>query len=245
VFVDLFPTYPFTSVSALGCTKRGNSVRPVRRGPHPQDPPPSDPPPADPPADPPPSDDPPADPPDRGFPPNTPIKDMNAEQQAAYWKFHDRRKSDTLSAYDGITPEQAKQYKDAADEARRNQLQPSERALEDARSEATNAALQQAASQWAPLLVEEVVGQFVTDETQRPTVLAGIDPMRFFKDGKFEKDALIGHLTGLAAAFGGAPAGAGTPPPPRQWGQSSSRPPNVTGKDEGLAEARRRGFIKD
>ena len=242
------PIHPTTGLQALGFTSRG-PIWPVMGGSQPLGEP-NDPPPADPPADPPPND-PPADPPDRGFPANTPIKDMTAEQQAAYWKFHDRRKSDTLSAYEGITPEQAKQWKKDADEARRNQLQPSERALEDARSEAAASAAQAAATEWAGQLTEAIVGQFVQEEAQRSAVLAGINPMTFVKDGKFDKDALIGHLTGLATAFGGSPAGEprqwgqGFGEPPRQWGQGGSRPPAPSGRDEGLAEAKRRGYIKD
>ncbi|ORA25172.1 hypothetical protein BST13_33155 [Mycobacterium aquaticum] len=167
---------------------------------------------------------------------------MNAEQQAAYWKFHDRRKSDTLRAYEGITPEQAKQWKKDAEDARRNQLQPSERALEDARSEAAATAAQEAAAEWAGQLTDAIVGQFVQEEAQRSAVLAGINPMTFVKDGKFDKDALIGHLTSLATAFGGQATGE---PQPRQWGQGGSQPPATSGRDEGLAEARRRGYIKD
>lgn len=243
--MSALPIHPETGLLALGFTKHGRVIWPVMGGSQPlgdpNDPPPADPPADPPPADPPPSTDPPADPPDRGFPPNTPIKDMTADQQAAYWKFHDRRKSDTLSAYEGITPEQAKQFKKDADEARRNQLQPSERALEDARSEAATTAAQQAAAEWAGQLTDAIVGQFVPEEEQRTAVLAGINPMTFVKDGKFDKDALIGHLTGLAAAFGGVANGE---PPPRQWGQAGSQPPATSGRDEGLAEAKRRGFIK-
>lgn len=166
---------------------------------------------------------------------------MSTDQQVNYWKHNDRRKSDRLEAYDGITPEQAKQWKKDAEDARRNQLQPNERALEDARSEATTAAKQEAAQEWAGQLTDAIVGQFVTDEDQRTAVLSGINPMTFVKDGKFDKDALIGHLTGLAAAFGGV---SGAAEQPRQWGQSGSQPPAVSGRDEGLAEARRRGFIE-
>lgn len=166
---------------------------------------------------------------------------MDPGQQAAYWKFHDRRKSDTLSAYDGITPEQAKQYKEAADEARRNQLQPSERALEDARTEAAAAAAQEAAKQWAPEFAKQVIGQFVGDEAKQNSILSGLDPMRFVKDGRFDTQGLRDHLTGLATAFGGAALGG---PPPSQWGQQGDRPPAPSGRDEGLAEAERRGYIK-
>lgn len=231
------PTIP--GLQAIGLGRRG-PIWPVMGGSQPLGEPPA----TDPPADPAPTDPQPSDPlPDRGFPDNTAVKDMTAEEQAAYWKFYDRRKSDQLKAYEGITPEQAKQWKKDAEEARREQLQPSERALEDARSEASATARQEAAAEWAGQLTDAIVGQFVQEEAQRAAVLAGINPMTFVKDGKFDKDALIGHLTSLATAFGGKPP-AGEPLP-RQWGQGGSQPPAKSGRDEGLAEAKRRGFIKD
>lgn len=169
---------------------------------------------------------------------------MTAEQQTAYWRFHDRRKSDMLKSYGGITPDQAKQYQQRVEELEREQMSANDRAIADAREQAAREAADAAVQQWAPELARQVVGQFVTDEDQRSSVLAGIDPMKFVKDGRFDTDALIGHLTGLSAAFGGG-AGAGDGNQPRQWGQGGSHPPATSGRDEGLAEAKRRGFIKD
>lgn len=234
------PTIP--GMQALGFTSRG-PIWPVMGGSQPLGDPAGDPPPADPPSDSPPVVDPPNPDPnsDRGFPPNTPWRDMTAEQQVNYWKFHDRQKSNTLSAYDGITPEQAKKWKQDAEEAARANQTPSERALEDARNEARAAGRTEADSEWAGLMTEAVVEQFVTDPAQRQAVLGGLNPTQFMTDDKFDKDKLVGHLTGLAAAFGGASAGE---PPPRQWGQAGSQPPATSGSDEGLAEAKRRGFIK-
>ena len=180
---------------------------------------------------------------DFGFPANTPIKDMTVDQQVAYWKHHDRRKGDTLKSYGGITPEQAKQYQQQVQEFERGQMTPAEQALAAARDEATTAANQAAAGVWAPEVAKAVVGQFISDQAQRDAVLAGINPMAFMKDGKFDTDALIGHLTGLATAFGGG-GGAGDSQP-RQWGQGGTTPPAKSGRDEGRAEAKRRGFIKD
>jgi len=168
---------------------------------------------------------------------------MNAEQQAAYWKFHDRRKSDTLRAYGGITPEQAQQLQARNAELERAQMSAADQALAAARDEAAASAASAAAAQWAPQLAESIVSHFVTDEEARPAVMAGINPMAFVKDGKFDRDALVTHLKGLATAFGG---GIGTETqPPRQWGQSGATPPAQSGRDEGLAEAKRRGYIKD
>lgn len=206
-------------------------------------PPAGDPAAGDPPANQPPSNEPDAES-DKGFPAQTPWREMTPEQQVNYWKYHDRQKANRLDLYDGITPEQAKQFRDAADEARRGQLQPSERALEDARNEAAATARTESDKRWAAQLTETVVGQFVTDPAQRQAVLDGLNPESFMTNGQFDKDKLIGHMTGLAAAFGGIPAGNGDSQP-RQWGQAGSRPPATSGRDEGLAEAKRRGYIKD
>jgi hypothetical protein len=183
---------------------------------------------------------------DLGFPANTPIRDMNPEQQAAYWKHHDRRKSDTLKAYEGITPEQAKQFRQQADEAARAQMTPADQALADARAQGAADAEQAAATKWAGALTESVVGRFVPKEEDRQVVLAGLDPMRFMKDGQFDTDALIGHLTGLSAAFGGNAGGEGQgeQEQPRQWGQQGGTPPAPSASDVGLAEAARRGYVK-
>lgn len=244
--IDL-PFHPVTGLQAIGIGKSGKPWWPVMGASEDHVDPnqtPSDPPSADPPNPGPQQ----QDPPDRGFPANTPIKDMTPDQQAAYWKFHDRQKSNLLDKFQGITPEQALQWKQEAEQRAREQQTPSERALEDARTQATNAALQTAAEQWAPQLAESIVSQFVTDEQARPAVMAGLNPMSFVKDGRFDKDALIGHLTGLAAAFGGAaPSGGGDgqqKPPPRQWGQTGDLPPEKSAADYGLAEAQRRGYGK-
>lgn len=180
---------------------------------------------------------------DRGFPANTPIKDMTADQQAAYWKFHDRRKSDRLDAYGGITPEQAKQWKQDAENARLNGLPADQRAIEEARTEAAAAAAVKEAEKWAPVLAREVIGRFVEDRAKQESMLAVLNPMAFMKDGTFDSDALIGHLTTVYGTgnAGNSGGGQGTP----SWGQQGGQPPAQSGKEQGEAEARRRGYIKD
>ncbi len=234
------PFHPLIpGLQALGFTDKGKVIWPVMGGSQPLGDP-NDPPPVDPPANPQPVD--PPGPPDRGFPDNTAVKDMTEGEQAAYWKFHDRRKSDRLKAYGDITAEQAKQYKDAADAAARAQMTPADQALADARAEGATAAAQAAAAQWAPEFAKQVIGQFVTDEEKQDSILAGLDPLKFVKDGKFDTQGLRDHLTGLATAFGGSTDS--QEPQPRQWGQQGDLPPAKSASEEGLAEARRRGFIK-
>jgi hypothetical protein len=181
---------------------------------------------------------------DRGFPANTPIKDMTADQQAAYWKFHDRRKSDRLDAYGGITPEQAKQWKQDAENARLNGLPADQRVIEEARTEAAAAAAVKEAEKWAPVLAREVIGRFVEDKKKQDSMLAVLNPMAFMKDGTFDSDALIGHLTTVYGAGNGGTNGGGQQQTP-QWGQQGGTPPAQSGKEQGMAEAKRRGYVKD
>ncbi|WP_141703731.1 hypothetical protein [Planobispora rosea] len=49
---------------------------------------------------------------ERGYPENTPVADMTAEQQAAYWKAHARKHEDRLKAID-ITPEELARLREA------------------------------------------------------------------------------------------------------------------------------------
>jgi hypothetical protein len=243
------PIHPYTGLQALGFTKNGTPIYPVMGGSQPHGDPSGNPDPnpnpdPDPQPDPAPQPDP---QPDRGFPEGTAVKDMTPEQQANYWKFHDRRKSDTLKAYDGITPEQAKKWKADADEARRRGLAPDERALEDAKTAAKSEASREAAEQWAPVLAQQVVERFLPGEdnkAQRESLLDLIDPMKFMTDGSFDTDGLVSKLSTLAPGLG-AGGGAGNGRQPSQWGQGNGRPPSVKQSDEGLAEARRRGYIPE
>jgi hypothetical protein len=43
--------------------------------------------------------------PDRGFPENTPVKDMTVDQQAAYFRFQNRQADNKLAAFHGFTPQ--------------------------------------------------------------------------------------------------------------------------------------------
>lgn len=178
--------------------------------------------------------------PDRGFPADTPIAEMTVEEQLAYFKFHDRKKSDTLKAFKGLTPEQAEQQAAELEELRRSKLSADELAVDEARKQAESSAKAEATGKWAPKLLKAVAGRFITDEKQLESFLAITDAKAFIKDGEFDDEAVVGHLTGLF----GEGRGAGQQQS-RQWGQSGSRPPAKSAREQGLAEAKRRGHIKD
>lgn len=225
--VTVLPFHPTTGLQAIGFAG-SKPVWPVMGGS------------VDPPNDPP--NDPPADlpNPDRGFPADTPIAEMTTEQQLAYFKFHDRKKSDTLKAFEGLTPDQAKQQAAELDELRKSKLTADERAIEEAKQQASSAAASEATGKWAPRLLKAVAGRFITDEKQLESFLAVTDAKAFIKDGEFDDEAVVGHLTGL---FGESRSSG--QPQSRQWGQSGSRPPVQSAREAGRAEAKRRGHIKD
>ena len=215
------PFHPLTGVQAIGFTSRG-PVWPVMGGaPDPDDPP-------NPPNDPPAS--------DKGFPADTPVAEMTTEQQLAYYRHHNRKSGDVLKQFGGITPEQAKQAIAEAEQLRQSQLSDNEKAIEDAKTAAATSAAEEATSKWAPKVLRSTAGRFIEGD-QLESFLAITDAKSFIKDGEFDEEAVVGHLTGL---FGGSGK-----QPPRQWGQSGTRPPAPSAKEEGLAEARRRGFITD
>lgn len=168
---------------------------------------------------------------------------MAAEQQVNYWRHNDRRKADQLKAFEGITPEQAKQWKKDAEDARLNGLPADQRAIEQARTEAAAAAAEAEAAKWAPVLAREVIGRFVGDKAKQDSMLAVLNPMAFMKDGKFDSDALIGHLTTVYGGGNAGNNGGGQQTP--QWGQQGGTPPAQSGKEQGMAEAKRRGYVKD
>ncbi|MGK9270488.1 hypothetical protein KXR83_05745 [Williamsia muralis] len=234
VLLTDLPFHPITGLQAIGFAG-SKPVWPVMGGSTPE------PPPATPPAPTPPAG-PPTPPPnaDKGFPENTPIADMTVEQQLAYFKHHDRKKADTLSKFGGFTPEQVKQQAEDLEKLRQAQLTADQRAIEDAKTEAANAAKSEAAGTWAPKLLKAVASRFVEGD-QLKSFLAVTDAKAFIKDGEFDDEAVVGHLTGL---FGTANNTSGNQQQ-RQWGQGGGRPQAQSGRDQGLAEAKRRGYIKD
>jgi hypothetical protein len=144
--------------------------------------------------------------PDRGFPKSTPIDEMTAEQQAAYWKYHDRRKSDTLKAYGGITAEQAKQNARRLQEFEDGKLTADQKALKDATTQAAKDARTAADAEWSQKYLrsemKSLVSSVITDKEQRDAFMAVTDPTKFVgENGEIDEQKVMGYLT---AMFGGS-----------------------------------------
>lgn len=171
---------------------------------------------------------------DRGFPENTPIAEMTTEQQLAYYRYQNRKSGDVLKQFGGITPDQAKQAIAEAEELRQSKLSVEQRALEEATTKAAQSAAQEATAKWAPKVLRATASRFIEGE-RLESFLNVTDVNKFISDGELDEEAVVGHLTGL---FGEVTTH-------RQWGQSGARPPAPSARDQGMAEAKRRGFITD
>ena len=88
---------------------------------------------------------------DRGYPENTPLAEMTTEQQVAYWKHQSRkheRRANERADYEELA-EKASKW----EEAQRAGMSDTERALEEARTQAREEALREARQETAEKLV--------------------------------------------------------------------------------------------
>lgn len=87
---------------------------------------------------------------DKGFPENTPVAEMTAQQQVAYYKHQSRKHEERATAYrtaaGGKTADEIKTELEAVETLRREKLSDQERAVEDAKREARESA----AREYAP-----------------------------------------------------------------------------------------------
>lgn len=162
---------------------------------------------------------------DKGFPAETPVVEMTAVEQAAYWKFHARQHESRVKAmgdYDDIKSKAA-QYDALSDASRTDQ----ERAVETAKAEGKAAALQEA----APRLVRaefRAAAKGVLTDAARDAILEDLDFSKYLTDkGEVDEAKVAAKVTALAPA--------GPQRPPVQLGQGRTptevKPSVQSGKD--------------
>jgi hypothetical protein len=183
---------------------------------------------------------------DKGFPENTPVAEMSAEQRANYYKHYNRQADNKLAAFKGVTPEHVQQMQSRLDELEGAQLSASDKAIKDAQKAAREAA----DAEWRPKLqaaqLRGIVGQVLKGE-ELNSWMFGRDPSAFANaNGDIDEEKVMGHLT---ASHGGQNRqnGNGQQPPRQQqvWGQQAGAagvgviPAQQPGQ-AGLAEAQKR-----
>jgi hypothetical protein len=163
---------------------------------------------------------------DRGYPANTPVADMNAAQQAAYWKFHARKHEGAFKGL-GLTPGQEaaeleRLRADAADLQKRKDAE-----LSDVER------LTKERDEFAVKAQELQIAQIRT--TAAATAGLPADMAQFIT--AVEADKAKEQAETLKARL--APAG-----PAGGHDQGYRRQAPTSGAAAGLAEAQRRGFVK-
>ena len=176
---------------------------------------------------------------DAGFPANTPVAQMTDAQKAAYYLHQNRQTDNKLKAFNGFTPQDVSAMWSRLEELETERLSASDKALRDATEQAASAARTEVEAQWQSrvqqLQLENVASRVIKDDNQLQAFLAITDPAKFVGDnGEIDQEKVKTHLTPLLGVGGD-----------RQWGQYGSRPPGKSASEEGLAEARRRGYLND
>ena len=149
---------------------------------------------------------------DLGYPVNTPVAEMTAKEEAAYWRHKSRQHEDrwkSVQDYDDVKAK-ATQY----DQLVATQQTDHERAVAAAREEGRSTALQEAGGQ----VVEAYVRAAATGRMSKEAVdslLAHLDRARFIdkKTGAVDADKVYELVGSLAPAPTAQPVGAPAPTP--------------------------------
>jgi hypothetical protein len=163
---------------------------------------------------------------DLGYPAETRISDMTAEQQVAYWKAQSQKHEKRASKFKDLTPEslaELREKADAHDALQHELMSDHEKALEEARA----AARAEVAAEFLPQLVHakfETASAGRLQGDQLAKILAPVDLSKFVTDGQVDAAKVAAYIDDVAPAAldprrGPSPFGLGRPPhTPREPG---------------------------
>lgn len=130
---------------------------------------------------------------DKGYPDDTPVAEMTAEQQAAYWKHMARKHENTAKArkdYDDVVAER--------DKLKKATMTDDEKALEEARNRGRAEALTEAVK----VQIDAHIDARVTDTETAEILKAAVNPSTFVDGGTIKADALTAYLNAVALTKG-------------------------------------------
>lgn len=181
--------------------------------------------------------DPPADPPaeNNGYPENTPIKDMSAEQQAAYWKDKAQKHESTWRGVidKNLTPDQILGMQKRLADHERAAMGEQERAIQDAREAGRNEAREETFRETATSMLRfglRYNGITKDDEINEIVAITNFDAFKG-EDGVLDEAKIASHVKRQAGTAGG------------NWpdmGQGRGEQNPVSQKEIGQQEARKR-----
>jgi hypothetical protein len=144
-----------------------------------------------------------------GFPPNTPLEQMTADQREAYWKFQSRKHEERVKAYGGLTPEQIKDLQEKAtkhDALERELMSEKDKAV----AEAADKAKADVLAAFTPQLVRAefkaaLTGRVDPDklEERLTTILEPLDITKFLNAaGAVDTDKVTAFVDNIAPVTG-------------------------------------------
>lgn len=149
-------------------------------------------------------DDPPA------FPANTPVKDMTAEQQAAYYKHqsarHETRNKDLLALTGGRYGDDLKAVFDELETLRKDKLTDSEKAVEDAKA-ATRTEVQREFGPKMAKIAFEAALSHIEDDAERTELISALNLTSVLTD---DGDVDTAKVRSIVAKIAPADKGTGT-----------------------------------
>lgn len=138
---------------------------------------------------------------EHGFPDKTPVKDMEPEQQAAYWQHKARKHEDRVKSfadYDTIKAER--------DALKAKHQTADEKALEDATTAAADSARADERGKYVGRLVNaefRAANRGRLEDEKLTAVLDGIEPTKFLtSEGEVDTDKVQQFVDGIAPADG-------------------------------------------
>jgi hypothetical protein len=173
---------------------------------------------------------------DKGFPADTPVAEMTAEQQVAYWKSASRKHEGRAKAFDGLTPDELADLRDKAskhDALEHELMSDRDRAVADAKK----AAESELSSKFLPKLVAAefraaAAGKVAADKLAAALEFA--DMGKFVKAGEVDAEKVAKFVESLAPAAPSLPKG------PSSAGMGPRAQPGGAPGDQGKAQAAKR-----
>lgn len=173
---------------------------------------------------------------DKGFPADTPVAEMTAEQQVAYWKAASRKHEGRAKAFDGLTPDELAELRDKAskhDALEHELMSDRDRAVADAKK----AAESELSSKFLPKLVAAefraaAAGKVAADKLAAALEFA--DMGKFVKAGEVDAEKVAKFVESLAPSAPAAPKG------PSSFGLGARTPSGSAPGDQGKAQAAKR-----
>jgi len=161
-----------------------------------------------------------------GFPENTPVKDMTAEHQAAYWRHQSRQHEDRSKAKDTTIADLQRQVTPPAPKS------DTDKAIDDR----VAAALAPLTVDLVSARIEAAVARRGIDTATVQPLIDGLDVNKFLKDGKPDAERITAWAAALPAPATGTPPA--TPRPgtgPTFQGRESGNPTGTNGLSAGAA----------